>query len=277
MPKLTCGPAFYKRKVWVYNFNVHDCGKNKGHCFLWNETIAARGSEEITSCLLHYFEKNDIRGNTLVAISDNCCGQNKNWNMVLFWQRLILMGRFKVVEHHFPVSGHTMLPSDRDFATIENYTRRQVPEVFSPGQWADVIKKCGKKNPFHVYEMSRHDFYKISNLKESFVLRNKTIAGQAVNLRDVCRLKIEADNPTSVFVSRNFCNDVWEEISLRKRGRPSSLQELQLKYHESRPVDKNKVSDVLSLLQFIPPIHHTFFISLKPTGLNNTQSDNQDC
>ena len=159
----------------MYNFNVHDCGKNKGHCFLWNETIAARGLEEITSCLLHYFEKNDIRGNTLVAISDNCCGQNKNWNMVLFWQRLILMGRFKVVEHHFPVSGHTMLPSDRDFATIENYTRRQVhfpvsghtmlssdrdfatienytrrqvPEVFSPGQWAHVIKNVVKKIHF---------------------------------------------------------------------------------------------------------------------------------
>ena len=54
--------------------------------------------------------------------------------------------------------------------------------------------------------MSRHDFYKISNLKASFVLRNKTIAGQAVNLSDVCCLKIEADNPTSIFVSRNFCN-----------------------------------------------------------------------
>jgi hypothetical protein len=25
-PKLSCGPAFYKRKVWTYNINIHDCG-----------------------------------------------------------------------------------------------------------------------------------------------------------------------------------------------------------------------------------------------------------
>ncbi|KAJ8895373.1 hypothetical protein PR048_000705 [Dryococelus australis] len=39
------------------------------------------GSEEIVSCQKKYFDNNDIHGETLVAILDNCC-QNKNWNMI---------------------------------------------------------------------------------------------------------------------------------------------------------------------------------------------------
>lgn len=37
------------------------------------------------SCLLKHFEMNDIRGETLVAISYNCGGQSKNWSLVAVW------------------------------------------------------------------------------------------------------------------------------------------------------------------------------------------------
>lgn len=57
-PKLTCGPACYSRKLWdkdvAYNVRIHYCGKNKGYMFMWDKSIAKRGSEEIGSCLLKY-------------------------------------------------------------------------------------------------------------------------------------------------------------------------------------------------------------------------------
>ena len=96
-PKLSTGPAFYKRKLWTYNFNIHDCKQNVGHCFTWDESVAGRGSEEIGSCIKFYFESLNIRGNTLVAISDNCGGQNKNWNIQYLWIYLILSGRFNTM------------------------------------------------------------------------------------------------------------------------------------------------------------------------------------
>ncbi|XP_049789789.1 uncharacterized protein LOC126195285 [Schistocerca nitens] len=30
-PELTVSPAFYKRKIWTYNYGIHDCGSNKGY------------------------------------------------------------------------------------------------------------------------------------------------------------------------------------------------------------------------------------------------------
>lgn len=85
LPKLSSGPAFYCRKLWCYNLSIHDCKTEKGFFYFWDEPTEGRGSEEIISCLKKHVEKYDIKGNKLVLISDNCCGQNKNWSMVAFF------------------------------------------------------------------------------------------------------------------------------------------------------------------------------------------------
>lgn len=53
-PMLSVGPAFYKRKLWTFNFGIHDCAKNKRYMFLWDETIRKIGSDEVSSCILKY-------------------------------------------------------------------------------------------------------------------------------------------------------------------------------------------------------------------------------
>lgn len=88
---------------------------------MWDESTAGRGADEVASCLLQHFEAKNIRAEKLVAISDNCGGQNKNWSLMGVWLRLIALGYFKHVTHYFPVVGHTMLPADRDFG-INLYT-----------------------------------------------------------------------------------------------------------------------------------------------------------
>ena len=50
-PKLTVGPAFYKRKLFTYNLGIHDCGTNQGYMMMWEESTAKRGLEEICSAL----------------------------------------------------------------------------------------------------------------------------------------------------------------------------------------------------------------------------------
>lgn len=47
VPSLTTGPAFYLRKAWVYNLEVHDCVNNKGYMYMWSENTGKRGSDEI--------------------------------------------------------------------------------------------------------------------------------------------------------------------------------------------------------------------------------------
>lgn len=38
-PQLTCCPAFHLRKIWTYNVGMHDCGKNQGYMFMWDEAV----------------------------------------------------------------------------------------------------------------------------------------------------------------------------------------------------------------------------------------------
>ena len=62
VPKLTTGPAFYCRKLWLYNFGVHDCRHGKGYMFVWGEETGRRGSDEICSAVIKFLDtKNQVK------------------------------------------------------------------------------------------------------------------------------------------------------------------------------------------------------------------------
>ena len=49
------------------------------HMQVWSEDIAGRGSDEIASCLLSYFQQHTADTCQLIAYSDLCGDQNKNF------------------------------------------------------------------------------------------------------------------------------------------------------------------------------------------------------
>lgn len=116
-PRLTTNVAYYKRKMWTYNFGIHNLNeKSQAHLYVCNETIAMRGSSEIGNCLLHYIEHHvPSTCNKLIIFSDNCGGQNKNFNISLLLLCYIHSGRFSLVKDYFLMSGHSFMPCDRDF------------------------------------------------------------------------------------------------------------------------------------------------------------------
>lgn len=144
-----------------------------GHTILaisTHESVASSRSEEICSCLKEYFEGNDIRSDVLIAISDNCGGQNKNWTVEMFWINLLATGRFKRIEQHFPLSGHSMLPSDRYFGHVEVYVKNHIQYVYTPHHWIDIITKSCKL--FSVHEMTQ-----VSRFQHSYVCHYKENKG----------------------------------------------------------------------------------------------------
>ncbi|KAJ8896684.1 hypothetical protein PR048_002029 [Dryococelus australis] len=54
--------------------------------------LSSGRSDEIVSCLKKYLEVNNIRGETLIAISDNCFGHDMNWNIIGFWLWVVSTG-----------------------------------------------------------------------------------------------------------------------------------------------------------------------------------------
>jgi len=82
-PSLSSGLSFYKRQLWTFNLTVYETygNKNVSYCYLWNETQASRGGQEIASCIYKYiYDKtdqfNDIK--EIIFYSDCCPGQNRN-------------------------------------------------------------------------------------------------------------------------------------------------------------------------------------------------------
>ncbi|KAJ6639452.1 hypothetical protein Bhyg_12197 [Pseudolycoriella hygida] len=129
-PTLTVSEAFYSRKALAYNFGIHDGITGKVYMFLWTDNVPGRGSDEIGSCIWKYIKIRKPTSKHLVIYSDNCGGQNKNWNLMAIWRQLVLDGVYESIEHRFLIPGHT----HRDFALIEKQKNR-IAQVYSPEHW----------------------------------------------------------------------------------------------------------------------------------------------
>ena len=119
-PVLPVGEIFYARQLWLYNFGIHDCATNAGTMYVWDESTAKRGSNEVASCLLHYITNNlseDV--DTLHLFLDGCGGQSKNYTIFWFLYSLVKLQYLKRIVHCYPILGHSFLPCDRDFALVE--------------------------------------------------------------------------------------------------------------------------------------------------------------
>lgn len=47
---------YYKRKLSCYNFTIFDVSTKKGYCYVWDESVAKRGSNEVASCLYNFIK-----------------------------------------------------------------------------------------------------------------------------------------------------------------------------------------------------------------------------
>lgn len=79
--------------------------------YLWTEDQAKRGADEVASVLMKFFETK-LDYDELVIFTDNCPGQNKNWQMMAFWLQLVKEKKFRKITHHFLLSGHSVMPSE---------------------------------------------------------------------------------------------------------------------------------------------------------------------
>ena len=101
-PKLSVGQAFYKRKLWTYNWGIHACGNDLGCMYFWSEDVASRGSDDIGSCLLQFLSAPDLPRD-LYVIADILSWQNKNWKIIHMWHNLVA-DKFDNLFHIFPIS-----------------------------------------------------------------------------------------------------------------------------------------------------------------------------
>lgn len=273
-PVISTSLAYYKRNMYVYNLGCHEMETDLGYMYVWNETIASRGSQEIGSCISKHLQTRASTCKHVVAYSDACTGQNRNIKIVLFFMQLVSSeaNEIDVIDHKFMVSGHSFLPNDSDYGSVETYARNKT--IYVPEDWCNIITQCRRHKPFHLTKMFRKDFHSVELLEKAITRRTKNENNQPVNWLKIQWIRVVKEKPYMVLYKETLSEDfpfACINLKPKKGGRPSLLSNIPTTdlYSETRPVTAAKKKDMLDLLPYIPPIHHDFFRNLSTAPNTN--------
>lgn len=276
-PIIPVGELFYARQLWLYNFCVHDCGANDGTMYCWDETQAKRGSNEVASCLLHYFtSKLADEVETLYLFSDGCGGQNKNYTIVWFFLTLIKLRRFKSIVHIFPVRGHSFLPCDRDFASIE-FKKRKVETLYVPEQWYDIILSSRVSNKFEVVRTSQEFIFDFQSHLATFFKKNPKDGKDGMKLRDARVLEYSDPKHVKVKYSMSSLENPRKFIlDMPRRTVVPSLPSEPM-YNMPLPIKPSKLKDLQNLSKkYLPAEYKSFYECLTSTTTSDNVCDSDE-
>lgn len=262
-PHLNTNKVYYMRQLWTYNLAVHDTTVDHAWMYMWDETVASRGSSEVASCLLHYCKTLPQNVKHLTAYSDCCGGQNRNENIALTWMYIAQSPEYSIemIDHKFFEPGHSYNVCDQDFGLIEK-KKRHTQNVWNPEGWRDLVACSSKK--FTVVKMEQKDMKSLGLFKMQTTCRKKADDGANVAWLNLKWMSFSRDNPYIMSFKHTLSSEyVFRCLNFRKVGKSGVLPELGLLYSEPRALKKCKVSDLRKLLVFVPPVYHDFYNAIR--------------
>lgn len=153
VPNITTNDVYYKRQLTLCMFNIHILSTDESYFYVYDETVAYKGCNEVASFLFHFVMTIlDPSVRILDIFSDSCGGQNKNWTISRMIHYIVHhVKRLDQVKMTFPIRGHSYLECDRNMASIN-----QKKWVEMPKDWVDEIESArAKPSPFHVVEVGK--------------------------------------------------------------------------------------------------------------------------
>ena len=119
------GDFYYMTPLTHLIFGVACPAEEFMNTYIWEESVANRGADNIISCLYLDLICRGVIGNTgrplkhLAVAADNCSGQNKNKAMLKFCTWLVEAGWVEKMTLLFLVKGHTKNDCDQNFNLLK--------------------------------------------------------------------------------------------------------------------------------------------------------------
>lgn len=265
-PNLTHSNVYYQRPLANYNLCIQEMGTdNPPTMCLWHEGIAHRGSIEVASCLLKWAETSfaplvQAKERKLIIYSDRCCGQNNNWRVLNLMALLVSRGYFSQIEQKFMVSGHSFLPCDRSFATLDK--RRKVSTLHTPSDVAEMIRGARQLHPFKVIEMKCADFRQLPDA----TLKHPP----GFLIPSMMWLKVTATDPWCVHTKGSHSlYEGWKHwlITKQRKNQPPPAPLFSTTYarayEDPLPIKKEKHRDLMKMLAYMPAEAQAFYGTLE--------------
>lgn len=271
-PSISTSEAYYRRQLWCYNLCIYDEKRNKPYMYFWNEAIASRGAQDISSCLIKHFSRFIPKEtNKVVLYSDACPGQNRNIKTTLMIKKLLDSwphSQLLTIEQRFFVSGHSYNSCDRCFGLIERQ-KKITESIYVPQHWFNVISQAKKIEPkFTTIEMKRDDFKSCKQMENIITNRKISQENEKINWTNMQKIINNRQSPFDLITEKYSVSPVQPiKVSLKKRGKKNSANTFSsvnfTPLHMScRPINKKKYDDLMKLMAFIPSEYHWFYNTL---------------
>ena len=267
LPRLSVGDAFYLRQIWLYNTGIHVINKDiEGAYFhIWTEDEGHRGVREVVSSLMSFLRVSKISEGKLIAWSDSCAGQNKNYLMICFWQYLIARNVFACIEHKFPEPGHSYLDSDRDFGRVEKAVKAR-ENIYSPDQYYDIMANSAKK-PKPIVSRIGDKMYDASSIPTILGIDHRpkpvNTMGDKIEMRDKVRWIRVTKLGFYEYKHSLQEDEVWKEVDIRQRNHAivaeKTIPELGVQPPTALGIKKAKLSDIRKQMRYIPDAYQGFY------------------
>lgn len=179
------------------------------------------------------------------------------------------------IDQKFLISGHSFLPNDSDFGSVELAAKGK--SIYVPQQWYEIMASCRRKKKFIISQMSSDEILSTEPLEKCITRRKVNEQKVPVNWLKIQWLRVEKSCPFQIKYKETLQEIMtFETLDLTPSNRRRGRQILSLNavpketlYPSKRPVSTLKKRDMLDLIKFIPPVHHDFFLSLKTTENGN--------
>lgn len=278
LPSLSVSETVFCRPLWFFNFLIYDEIKNDIYAYVWNETTATKGSEEISSCLFRHFTTH-VPSDTkeIILFCNPTRGQNRNIKISLMLLKFISdakLPQLECIEQRFFAPGHTYNSCDRSFTSIEK-RKAEVGDIYTPEDWVDVISTSRKTQPkFHVVEMQKEHFYSSKTIENLLVSLKSSLDDKKIKWNSYQRIKYGHEQFTLKVMQ--YCGDEssYKDVLLKQKGlcdlTHTNLRQL---CRHDRKISKQKYSDLQRLLNHIPQSHHEFYMKLKCSTSKTLKKD----
>lgn len=264
LPHVPSGDVFFKRQLWEYNFCIFVASSGKSYFFMYDETVARKGQNDVVS-YIHYFINHYVSTTVtkLFLYSDNCSSQNKNHALAQYLYVISENKKFAKIIHRYPEPGHSFLPCDRSFGLIEKEKRKR-ERIVLPEEWVALVKNTCRK--FEVIPVSQDIILNFSGHFSK--LFKKTVFNKRKHKFAIASYRVMEYTEKGVACSISASAGFKDEFTLQKPGvhltLPAPDSHL---YSGSLPLKRAKYLHVIELAKkYVPADCMWFYDGLSYEG-----------